>query len=479
MTQTLTVPSFKNIALGFAGLALALCCFFAAAPMAHANACVADANGAFALNSGCVYPSGLNENQVSALLSLLSAFGTSQSVINNVAGIVRGQSQSQSSVYFSASPTSGQAPLAVSFSASNAVSGTQYTAEFGDGTSGSMNAPAGNGNCTGSSSNCVLYGAHTYASSGTYIAKLMANPTNGGFPAQIGTVTIRVGAGAPVAAPQASIAPDNSAIAIGQSTMVRVKYAPGTGDSITCTDITNTADGSSGLVGPCVPFNKSYRFTGTSEGTATFYAAAQTQALPAWRTYGNTTVRVVAGPGATITASSATVPVGGSVIIHADYNASPGDKLVCTDLTNTADGSSGLVGPCLPFNKSYTFTPTGTGTVTFYAAAQSQFYPAWKTYDSVKVTVISRESAIAPTCPPLHKGVTSISARNGQGSCSVSTTTGEATSNAQGALTAALPLSADSSGAPDMAGLLAAAVMAPWQAAVDSFSKILYAVGAY
>ena len=116
---------------------------------------------------------------------------------------------------FSASPTSGPAPLAVTFSVKGAreVDFTQgYTIDFGDGSSDKVNI-VGQALCTSGSTTCNpnRYGnSHTYTPVGTYIAKLMgpgvcapgrSRPANDpdctltqiGAPVTIGTVTIRVG----------------------------------------------------------------------------------------------------------------------------------------------------------------------------------------------------------------------------------------------------------------------------------------------
>lgn len=73
MTSAHIAPSFKNIAAGLVGLALALTCFFAATPRAHA--------------------AGLTEAQIGAVTGLLSAFDVPQATIDNVDAILRGQSE--------------------------------------------------------------------------------------------------------------------------------------------------------------------------------------------------------------------------------------------------------------------------------------------------------------------------------------------------------------------------------------------------
>lgn len=104
---------------------------------------------------------------------------------------------------FSASPTSGTAPLAVSFSAYGAKDGT-YTINFGDGTSVPMQKGPMLGCPAGTHPGCGMYplsASHTYQSAGTYAATLMVAGCSESRPAgtscaavvqNIGTVTITV-----------------------------------------------------------------------------------------------------------------------------------------------------------------------------------------------------------------------------------------------------------------------------------------------
>lgn len=150
MTLALSLPSFKNIAAGLAGLFLAMGLFFAAAPQARA----AD----------------LTEEQVSAVLDLLYAFGVDQQTLINVEGMLRassaasGDSWSGSTsntgsngtdgVYFSALPHNGQAPLTVEFVTSVSGGDANYFVDFGDKGIGWFEKGL----------------MHTYASPGTYVA---------------------------------------------------------------------------------------------------------------------------------------------------------------------------------------------------------------------------------------------------------------------------------------------------------------------
>ncbi len=106
---------------------------------------------------------------------------------------------SQGDVNFSASPTSGTAPLTVRFSV-RAPGRDFYSINYGDGTSGTMHEnPVTNGGvCTGDSCNPYLIeSSHTYASAGTYTAKLFDNRADcrDGADCSVASGTITVSSG--------------------------------------------------------------------------------------------------------------------------------------------------------------------------------------------------------------------------------------------------------------------------------------------
>jgi PKD repeat protein len=97
-----------------------------------------------------------------------------------------------------ATPLSGQAPLAVNFSAMVSNYGGNYTVDFGDGTTGSLQTFASGQVCP-LNGNCVYGSAsHTYTYPGTYTAKLedVSGCTTNGCTARpssvLGIVTINV-----------------------------------------------------------------------------------------------------------------------------------------------------------------------------------------------------------------------------------------------------------------------------------------------
>jgi PKD repeat protein len=105
---------------------------------------------------------------------------------------------------FSASPTSGAAPLAVTFTGPQSVAGD--TVDFGDGTLGTMSPTA----CPQASSSCGSnsMASHTYTAAGTYTARLF---TSVGF-ATTNTITITVTNGSQTGAPTiTSISPTSAA----------------------------------------------------------------------------------------------------------------------------------------------------------------------------------------------------------------------------------------------------------------------------
>ena len=110
------------------------------------------------------------------------------------------------------------------------------------------------------------------------------------------------------------------------------------------------------------------------------------------------TVTPPALPTATITSSRGTsMQVGQSATITATFSAASNDALSAdaidypagTHLTTTSVGS-----------KTYTFTPNGPGTYTFYARATSQYFTSWTTYRTVTVTVNSANPACTLSLNP-------------------------------------------------------------------------------
>lgn len=120
-----------------------------------------------------VYASTLTSAQASAVVSLLQSFGVDQQTVTNVE-IALGVATPISPVTFVATPTSGTAPLAVSFHASGLSYGTAYVIDYGDGqNSGPLNtveppcAIANSAQCSP-----IITNSHAYSTSGTYTAIL-------------------------------------------------------------------------------------------------------------------------------------------------------------------------------------------------------------------------------------------------------------------------------------------------------------------
>ena len=96
----------------------------------------------------------------------------------------------------SASPSSGNAPLAVNFSGS--VNSAGYSIDFGDGTL-SGDVGCAHGGCPSTPSSSAVNVNHTYSSNGTYVAKLRqhfqsnAGNCNGVDCNVVGTATVTVG----------------------------------------------------------------------------------------------------------------------------------------------------------------------------------------------------------------------------------------------------------------------------------------------
>ncbi|MDO8576017.1 MAG: hypothetical protein Q7R90_01750 [bacterium] len=101
-------------------------------------------------------------------------------------------------------------------------------------------------------------------------------------------------------------------------------------------------------------------------------------------------------PTATITTNDSSIKIGESATITATFSAGTGDTLTNDNIDmplGTALPSSGTLS-----SKTYTFTPTSAGTYTFFARAQTEYWTAWRTLDTIQVTV----TPPAPQCTDFH-----------------------------------------------------------------------------
>lgn len=163
-----------------------------------------------------------------------TVIGTAQSGVFTMTGA--GGCTSNCSANFSASPTSGQAPLSVQFT-STGPSGSDIgsTVTFGDGTSGTLAmAPV----CYG----CALQGSvnHTYTQNGTYTAQLRSSNGN-----VIGTATVYVsgttGQYSPVANPTSGAVPFTTTFSIPNYTgSYQVNFGDGTSASLVSGSVSHT-----------------------------------------------------------------------------------------------------------------------------------------------------------------------------------------------------------------------------------------------
>jgi hypothetical protein len=159
--------------------------------------------------------------------------------------------------------------------------------------------------------------------------------------------------------PSASISASPSSIQVGQSSNITATYNAGSGDALTCTDISNYASGANGLVGPCTPFNKTYQFTPASAGTYTFYAAALTHYYTSWATYAHTSVTVSnPPPSCTLSASPTTITQGGSSTLS--WSCSNATSCTGTNFS-TGGAASGSVQVSPTQSTSYGGSCTGPG----------------------------------------------------------------------------------------------------------------------
>lgn len=195
MTSALALSStFQKIAAMFA-VVFAFLIVYAAMPM------TAQAQAGVNRTSNAQYSgaSGVSEAQIQSILQQLQASGASQSLINQIVGVLRGQSGQPSpwskqnnsnekgefsgnntpagwqnrQVVFEARPNSGKAPLIVTFGSSvkgEATSGAAYYVNFGDGsTAKALDCVFSRRECTAPGSRSVK---HTYTTPGTYTAVL-------------------------------------------------------------------------------------------------------------------------------------------------------------------------------------------------------------------------------------------------------------------------------------------------------------------
>ena len=179
-------------------------------------------------------------------------------------------------------------------------------------------------------------------------------------------------------APTCTITLSPTTIAYGTSS--KLTYASTYGTSFYITNIGNVStSGASTFVSPTITTS----YTGTVVNSAVPATTTCSAAL---------TVTAPSAPTTTIVASSTSIYVGQSTGIKATFTAANHDPL-------THDNIDSPVGNGLAANtnpdaiKWYTFTPSSAGTYTFYARAQTSYYPSWTTYNSVAVTVLS-----APAC---------------------------------------------------------------------------------
>lgn len=153
---------------------------------------------------------------------------------------------------FSADPTSGAAPLTVSFTTSDSVtSSSTYSVDFGDSSSSAM----AKGECVGITAvvggqggiRCSFNVSHTYSSNGTYVAKLMKDTCPSGTacfagPLVVATQTITVGS-------STSGGVNFSASPTAGSVPLTVQFTETAPQGNTLATTINYGDGSSGLLG--------------------------------------------------------------------------------------------------------------------------------------------------------------------------------------------------------------------------------------
>jgi hypothetical protein len=113
------------------------------------------------------------------------------------------------------------------------------------------------------------------------------------------------------------------------------------------------------------------------------------------------------------------VPVGSPTSITATYRASAGDTLTASAINDTSGVTSVPCANVTPYNascwtqpdttKTYSFTPSASGTYTFYAAIKTANYNTYNNYANVRVTAYvpcANGSGVNGSCTACNAGYT-------------------------------------------------------------------------
>jgi PKD repeat protein len=287
-----------------------------------------------------------------------------------------------SSVTFSASPTSGQSPLTVTFNATRLYSDTSYTVNFGDGASGQISiplpfCPVGSGSCSGPNFGGNV--SHMYQSAGSYTATIV-NSSGG----TLSTATVTVSA---ATSQNVSFVPSpTSGTAPLSVTFTATGSQIGSGDSVTFGD--GSSSGYQNVTGDSFQTSHIYQSAGTY--TATLYGP-----LPYCPAGTSNCTRSALGT-ATITISAAAQsnvsfsasPTSGAVPLSVQFTASGLDVggAPSGDTINFGDGSTALcyTAGC---GVSHTYQSAGTYTAMLLSGSGG-------TLSTQSITVVSGNCSI-------------------------------------------------------------------------------------
>lgn len=237
----------------------------------------------------------------------------------------------QSALNFRASPMSGTAPLTVAFSA---VSVNNYSINYGDGTSGTMQSPSCAGDCMLNS--VRISSTHTYNAPGTYTAKLFDNLKDcaSGVDCSVASVTV-IASSAQSEQPTLSVSPMSGTAPLSvQFIMERLSQRGGASDGYSL----DFGDGTN-------PYGT--RSIGRDSVTHT-YAAPGTYQV---KLYGLgdcpagciktqfATVTVTVSSASQPSRNFSATPMGGTAPLTVSFRATAGDEEQRT--VNFGDGSSG------------------------------------------------------------------------------------------------------------------------------------------
>lgn len=292
-----------------------------------------------------------------------------------------------SNAYIQASPTSGTAPLSVTFTASsgNADAGTFYV-DFGD----NSRSNAG-----------VLAPTHIYALDGTYTASLKRTASAGGATVQTLSITVGTSQGGGGSSSQFNVTPTSGAAPLGvvfttDVPNTAVSFGDGSSDSMQQNCTTGLDGGGTCLTGSYFT-SHTYKTKGTFTAKLLRLGVACTSLATDCNVITSKTVTVGGTSSSGGNASFAATPTSGSTPLTVQFSARNSENAV----VDFGDGTSGTVtalastnciqssGTCgsLLYGVSHTYRSTGTFTAKLLDANMTCYTSGCNVTGTVTITV--------------------------------------------------------------------------------------------